>query len=92
MNIDKYQWGLKTQIREYIRESRYTISRQVVDAAKGRELELKRQDREKERERVNERDTRGEKRPWESESEGYSKRGGMSRRPYYVDSRRDDSK
>lgn len=47
--IDKYRWGLRTQIRELIQESKYTILRQVVDATKDCELEIKRHDHDGER-------------------------------------------
>nr|KAJ0214772.1 hypothetical protein LSAT_V11C400169260 [Lactuca sativa] len=88
--IDKYRWGLRTQIREYIRESKYTTFRQVVDAAKDHELEIKRQDQE--RERNDERDNRGEKRRWEGKSEGSAKGRRACKKLYISDTRRNEGK
>lgn len=47
-NFDKYLSGFRTEICKLIKESKYTTFRQVVDAIKDRDLELRRQDQEKE--------------------------------------------
>ncbi|KAI3789919.1 hypothetical protein L2E82_02726 [Cichorium intybus] len=59
--IDRYLWGLKTQIREFLPSSRYTTFQQVAEAARSRERELQRQ----EEERRTEREVGGFKRKWE---------------------------
>ena len=82
--IDRYKWGLRTEIREFVRESRYTTFRQVVDAAKDRELEIQRQDQEK--------DTRSEKRRWEGRVEGSSKREETSKKPRFIEFKRNENK
>ena len=51
--IDRYLWGLKTEIREMVKASRCTTFRQAVEAAKDRETELKRQGKEKNEDRSN---------------------------------------
>lgn len=71
-------------------DSKYTTIHQVVDAVRDREIELRRQDQEKER--GADRETGGEKRHWERKTKESSKRGKVSRNTYSTESRRDDGK
>ncbi|KAI3753681.1 hypothetical protein L2E82_25742 [Cichorium intybus] len=68
--MDRYLWGLKTQIREFLPSSRYTTFQQVAEAARSRERELQRQ----EEERRTEREVGGFKRKWEGKAVDTSQR------------------
>nr|KAJ0219224.1 hypothetical protein LSAT_V11C300103560 [Lactuca sativa] len=46
---EKFKVGLRTLIHEFIWDSKYTTFRQVVDAARDSEIELRHQEQEKER-------------------------------------------
>jgi len=85
--IDRYLWGLKTEIREIVKATRCTTFRQAVEAAKDRETELKRQSKEKER--ISERSQLVSKRPWEGKSDASHKRSKSTGTPYRSETKKD---
>lgn len=62
--VDRYKWGLRTEIREFVRVSADTTFREAVETEKSREIELKRQEQEK----AGFKDERGVKREREDKS------------------------
>ncbi|KAI3787749.1 hypothetical protein L2E82_00138 [Cichorium intybus] len=82
--IDRYLWGLRTQIREFLQSSSFTTYQQIVEAAKSREKELRRQDNE----RKGDQGSGDQKRKWEGKPEGSSQKQPVSGYQYRGDLRK----
>ncbi|KAI3708555.1 hypothetical protein L2E82_37779 [Cichorium intybus] len=86
--IDRYLWGLRTQIREFLQSSSFTTYQQIVEAAKSREKELWRHNDEKK----GDKEDVGQKRKWEGKPGGnFQKQPVLSYQPR-GDSRKVESK
>ncbi|KAI3787689.1 hypothetical protein L2E82_00022 [Cichorium intybus] len=86
--IDRYLWGLRTQIREFLQSSSFITYQQIVEAAKSREKELRRQDSE----RKGDQGSGGQKRKWEGKPEGSFQKQPVSSYQYRGDPRKTENK